>query len=214
MFPRRKTHRVVVIRHIAERVLAVSLRGWQVRWLLEAYAKALVMKLAVLLKTGGRGAVMKKPKWWFSVWLKFRLIEVAGWMLVASGVAAVVLPGPGLLLIAGGLALLAMRYEWAKKLLRPIKRRALHLARQSVQTWPRITFSLLLSGLLVGVGIFWGVGLPVPGWWPVDTHWWLFGGWGTGVTLLASETIALGTVVYSFRHFRRHALPESHDGAN
>ncbi len=156
---------------------------------------------------------MKSPNWWFPVWLKFRLIEVAGWLLVAAGVAALVLPGPGLLLIAGGLALLAMRYEWAQKLLRPIKRRALHLAHQSVQTWPRIAFSLLASGLLVGIGILWGVGLPVPGWWPVDAHWWLLGGWGTGVTLLASGAVALGTVVYSFRHFRHHVLPERQDGA-
>lgn len=147
---------------------------------------------------------IKKPKWWYPPWLKFRLIEIAGWLLLAAGVAAVVLPGPGLLLIAGGMALLALRYEWAERILRPIKRKALHLARQSVLTWPRVVLSMLVSCLLVGMGILWGIGLPVPEWWPVDPSWWLFGGWGTGVTLLASGVVALGTMVYSFRHFRHH----------
>lgn len=148
---------------------------------------------------------VKKAKWWFLVWLKFRFIEIAGWLLVAAGVAALVLPGPGLLLIAAGMALLAMRYEWARKLLRPIKRQAMHLARQSVQTWPRVAFSLLVSGLLVGLGILWGIGLPVPRWWPANPRWWLFGGWGTGATLLASGVVALGTIIYSFRRFRPRA---------
>jgi len=40
-----------------------------------------------------------------------------GTVLVAMGIALLVLPGPGLLLIAAGLALLARNFAWAEHLL-------------------------------------------------------------------------------------------------
>ncbi len=48
---------------------------------------------------------------------------VGGWTLLAIGGALLVLPGPGLLVIAGGLALLATEYDWAARLLRKAKER-------------------------------------------------------------------------------------------
>lgn len=135
-------------------------------------------------------------------WLKFRGVEAAGWLLVLTGLAALIFPGPGLLLTAGGVALLALRYKWAKRLLRPIKRKAMGLARLSVKTWPRIILSTLFACLLLGIGTWWGIGTPVPTWWTIDSQWWLFGGWGTGSTLMGSGIIALGTLIYSFHHFR------------
>lgn len=74
-------------------------------------------------------------------------------MLVAAGLAAMVLPGPGLLLLVGGLALLALRYAWAKRLLRPVKARAFLVAAQGVQTWPRLVFSVLGGLALIMTGI-------------------------------------------------------------
>jgi hypothetical protein len=139
-------------------------------------------------------------------WLKRRAIEVAGWLLLIAGLAALVLPGPGLLCLAAGLALLAMRYEWAKRLLLPVKAKAFQLASRGAQTWPRIVLSVLGGLALVGVGIVWGVGTPAPGWWPVAGRWWLMGGWGTGITLIASGGIALGMILYSFRRFHGHPL--------
>ena len=41
------------------------------------------------------------------------LLEGLGWILVVVGIAALVLPGPGLLAIFAGMALLATQYEWA-----------------------------------------------------------------------------------------------------
>ncbi len=41
-------------------------------------------------------------------------VTVAGPLVVLVGVAMLVLPGPGLLVIALGLALLALEYEWAR----------------------------------------------------------------------------------------------------
>lgn len=41
---------------------------------------------------------------------------VAGWLLLVSGTVLLVLPGPGLLLILGGLALLGRELVWARSL--------------------------------------------------------------------------------------------------
>ena len=52
-----------------------------------------------------------------------RLIKIVfGFTLLAIGVALLVLPGPGWLTIALGLALLAGEYVWARKLLDRLKR--------------------------------------------------------------------------------------------
>jgi Putative transmembrane protein (PGPGW) len=147
-----------------------------------------------------------EPRTFLPPWLKRRAIEVAGWLLVAAGVAALVLPGPGLLCLVAGLALLALRYTWAKRLLQPVKAKAFLLASRGVQHWPGILASVLGGLALVGVGIVWGVGTVVPGWWPVADRWWLPGGWGTGVTLTASGGLALGMIVYSFHRFHGHPM--------
>ncbi len=45
-----------------------------------------------------------------------RAVKIAaGFTLIALGVVMVVTPGPGWLSIAGGLALLATEYEWARR---------------------------------------------------------------------------------------------------
>ena len=142
-------------------------------------------------------------------WMKRRALEAAGWLLVAAGLAAMVLPGPGLLLLVGGLALLALRYAWARRLLRPVKARAFLVAAQGVKSWPRIVLSVLGGVALIGTGIVWGVGTPVPGWWPIAHRWWLLGGWGTGATLIGSGAFVLAVILYSYRRFRdpAHDVP-------
>jgi uncharacterized protein (TIGR02611 family) len=42
------------------------------------------------------------------------LVTVGGPLVIAAGVAMLVLPGPGLVVIALGFALLALEYEWAR----------------------------------------------------------------------------------------------------
>ncbi|MDP3892270.1 PGPGW domain-containing protein, partial [Nocardioides sp.] len=69
-------------------------------------------------------------------------VEAVGWVLVVVGIAALVLPGPGLLMIFGGLAILSQQYEWAERRLDPIKYRALKGAAESVETYPRLCASL------------------------------------------------------------------------
>ena len=57
-------------------------------------------------------------------------LEIVGWTLVVVGIAALVLPGPGLLMMAGGIVLLSQQYEWAERRVEPIKREALQGRRQ------------------------------------------------------------------------------------
>lgn len=134
--------------------------------------------------------------------LKALIIEVVGWVLVLVGIAALVLPGPGLLAIFAGMALLSTRYEWAERRLEPIQKAALKAARDSVSSWPRIFVSIVGILVLVAVGIVWGIHPAAPGWWPIDTKWWLVGGWGTGGTMIGSAVIATFMLVYSFIKFR------------
>jgi hypothetical protein len=44
-------------------------------------------------------------------------VAIAGPMLILAGLAMLVLPGPGLVVIALGLAVLAIEYQWARRLL-------------------------------------------------------------------------------------------------
>jgi uncharacterized protein (TIGR02611 family) len=134
-------------------------------------------------------------------------LEVVGWTLVVAGIAALVLPGPGLLMLFGGLAVLSQQYEWAERRLAPIKYRALKGAAESVETWPRIVMSVGGVILLVLAGILWAVGPEVPEWWPVDERWWLPGGLATAITQLASAVIAMALIVYSYRRF--HGNPDA-----
>lgn len=50
-------------------------------------------------------------------------ISFAGTMLILAGLAMLILPGPGLLTIAAGLAVLATEFVWAERLLTPVRRR-------------------------------------------------------------------------------------------
>lgn len=133
-------------------------------------------------------------------------VEGIGWLLVVAGVAMLVLPGPGLLGLAAGLAVLSPHRPWAARRLEPVKVRAIQAAHTGVKTWPRILASLAGCAWVLGVGVLWMVQPPAPGWWPVSDTWWLFGGWATGVTMLLSGAIALALLVYSIRAYRGRPL--------
>ncbi|MGH7241390.1 MAG: PGPGW domain-containing protein [Candidatus Saccharimonadales bacterium] len=130
------------------------------------------------------------------------ILESLGWLLVVVGIAALVLPGPGLLALFAGLALLATQYEWAERRLEPIRKAALRTAADGVKTWPRIGVSTVFSLGLMGAGVIWGLHPAAPGWWPLADKWWLIGGWGTGGTLIGSGAIALSMIIYSYLNFR------------
>lgn len=130
------------------------------------------------------------------------VLETAGWLLLLGGIAALVLPGPGLLMIVGGLALLSQQYEWARKRLDPVKKRALEAAADGVETLPRILLSVLGAAVLLAAGVLWFLDPDAPGWWPWDEKWWLPGGRTAGVSIVISGLIALSLIGYSIRNFR------------
>jgi uncharacterized protein (TIGR02611 family) len=130
------------------------------------------------------------------------VLETIGWILVVVGIAALVLPGPGLLAIFAGLVLLSQQYEWAERRLEPVKEKALKAAEDSVETTTRILVSTASALILIVAGVVWIWNPPAPSWWPFDDGWWLLGGWGTGITQVLSGLIALAMIVYSYRRFR------------
>ena len=138
---------------------------------------------------------------------KRAVLEGLGWLLVVVGVAALVLPGPGLLTLFAGLALLSQQYRWAERRVEPVKRRALKGAAEGVETWPRILASALGVLVLLGCGVLWVWSPPVPPWWPFPDSLWLPGGLWTGVTQVASALIAAALIVYSYRRF--HGKPQA-----
>jgi hypothetical protein len=134
-------------------------------------------------------------------------LEVVGWALVVAGIAALILPGPGLLMIAGGLVLLSQQYEWAERRVEPIKREALKGAANSVETWPRIIATSTMILIIAAAGVLWFIGPESPGWWPVSDRWWLPGGKATSFSQFGSAALAVGLLVWSYRRF--HGNPEA-----
>ena len=135
------------------------------------------------------------------------VLETLGWVLLLLGIAAIFLPGPGLLGIFAGLALLSQQYDWAERRVEPVRLRALLGAAEGVETWPRVIASCLGAVVLAACGVLWIIKPPAPAWWPVSDTWWLPGGIWTGVTQVASSAIALGLIVYSYRRF--HGRPDA-----
>jgi hypothetical protein len=143
------------------------------------------------------------------------VLETLGWLLVVGGVAALVLPGPGLLGLFAGLALLSQQYEWAERRLAPVKKKALEAAEDSVRAWPRIAASGTAAVELVAAGVLWCLRPAAPDWWPLAERWWLSGGWGVGITQILSGLVALAMIVYSYRRFRNPTpAPGTRTGAH
>lgn len=137
------------------------------------------------------------------------VLETLGWTLLLLGIAAIFLPGPGLLGIFAGLALLSQQYDWAERRVEPMRLRAMLGAAEGVETWPRIIASCLGAVALAAFGVLWIMKPPTPDWWPLDDVWWLPGGVWTGVTQVSSAFIAVGLIVYSYRRF--HGDPDAAD---
>lgn len=136
-------------------------------------------------------------------------LETSGWVLLLVGLAAIPLPGPGLLITFAGLLLLSRQYAWAQRRVDTVRVRALQGAAHSVASGPRIAGSFAAAALLLPTGVTWIVSPPAPGWWPLSGTWWLPGGAVVGASQLASALVALALLGYSYRRFRGapEALP-------
>jgi uncharacterized protein (TIGR02611 family) len=142
--------------------------------------------------------------------IKRFLVGAAGFLVVALGIVLMPLPGPGVLIVLVGVLILATQFEWAERRVDQVKSAALRGAADSVKSWPRTLLSVVGVIWLIGFGLLWGVHPDAPSWWPIDDKWWLYGGWGPGVTLILSGIVAGGVLVYSYRNFRE---PNGEQGA-
>lgn len=110
-------------------------------------------------------------------------------------------------MLAAGLAVLSQQYHWARRYLKPLKANAYHAAALSVKTVPRIMGSCLSALTILSLGVLWILHPSAPSWWFLENKWWLFGGVGAGISLVASSIIALLLIAYSIRRFRGRPIP-------
>lgn len=125
-------------------------------------------------------------------------VTVVGLVLLAVGAALMVLPGPGILVIFAGLAVLAVEYAWARKLVVGAGKRAREAQEAAVASPTRTAGSVLTA---VGMSVVGVLMLVVD-----DIRWPVLDGvlssvWGpvTGVVLVFSSLILLTTTVLALR---------------
>ncbi|MCY2967473.1 MAG: PGPGW domain-containing protein [Planctomycetota bacterium] len=60
---------------------------------------------------------------WLAVWLRKLVVLILGCSVVAVGVVMIVTPGPAIVVIPAGIAILATEFFWAKRLLGWVRER-------------------------------------------------------------------------------------------
>lgn len=125
-------------------------------------------------------------------------LAALGWVLLAVGVVLFPLPGPGLLVMLAGLAVLAGQYDWAERRVEALRDRAIDGARRGVATHPRAWVSLVGCALLAASGLLWVWAPAPPTWWGLP-HWtWLPGGLWAGISQVLSGLVTLALVGYAY----------------
>src|SRR5918911_474033 len=131
--------------------------------------------------------------------VKTVVVAVLGGLLTLAGIALLVLPGPGFVLVAAGLAVLATRFSWAKKPLDYAKDKAQEGVEEVAKSPWRAAGALLAALVLVALGALALAGVHVP-----------FVNAFTAVVLILSGLFLVGTVVFARR--RRRTLRAGADG--
>lgn len=131
--------------------------------------------------------------------------EVLGWGLIVLGVFMLVLPGPGLLGMLAGVAILSRHYAWARAVFVPLEKKAFEAAEYGVATIPRILVSVLGIVAVATTGLIWFIGPTIPefeilgvGFGPELPAAGLVGAIGIWI----SDLIAIALLVYSIRRWR------------
>ena len=120
-------------------------------------------------------------------------VTIVGGALVLLGLAMMVLPGPGILVIVAGLAVLATEYVWARRLLVKAKAQATKVQEAAVKSPARTGGTVLFGLALLVLGIVMVVkkDLDLPFWSPV-----------TGGILAVTALILLTTTYLTVRAAR------------
>lgn len=131
--------------------------------------------------------------------------ETLGWTFVLLGLLMLLLPGPGLLTIVAGVALLSRHYEWAELMLEPLHRRAVDGAIYGVATIPRIIMSFLGVFAIAFVGWVWWSSPRIPEFSILGVG---FGpelpaaGWVGALGIWFSAAFGAGLLIYSIIKYR------------
>ena len=120
--------------------------------------------------------------------VKTVVIAVLGGLLTLAGIGLLVLPGPGFVLVAAGLAVLATRFSWAKKPLDYAKDKAEQGIEEVGKSPLRATGAALAALVLVALGVLALAGVDLP-----------FVNAFTAVVLILSGLFLVGTVVFARR---------------
>ena len=128
-------------------------------------------------------------------------VAAVGGVLLVAGAAALVLPGPGILMILAGLVVLATEFEWAERRVEAVRDKAFDVAAAGVATWPRIVASTLSALIVMAVGVWWCTDPEIPEIWIFGPDL-PFGGLTTGIAIVAGGVIALFLLGYSLKRFR------------
>ena len=115
-------------------------------------------------------------------------IAVVGAAVLAAGVALLVLPGPGFLVIAAGFAILATEFDWAQRALERTRERAIAAMEQATSNVWGSALSLATAAGMVAAGV---VLISQPDW--------PFGGVWTGASIILGGLILLATTIYAIR---------------
>jgi hypothetical protein len=122
--------------------------------------------------------------------VKRATIAVVGAVVLLIGVALLVLPGPGLLLVLAGLVILASEFPALERHVDPVRDRAMKAAEDSVSSPLRVAGSVVVGLGLIAAGIIWG--LRVFSWLP-------FPGWSTGSSLILSGFVLFALLGWSYK---------------
>ena len=101
--------------------------------------------------------------------LKRFAVTILGGGLLLLGAAMMVLPGPGILVIVAGLAVLATEYVWAQRMLKTARSQAEKVQEAAVASPFRTAGTVLFGVVLLGLGVAMVVARDVdlPFWSPV-----------------------------------------------
>lgn len=128
-------------------------------------------------------------------------MTIVGLLVVVGGIALMVLPGPGILLVVVGLAVLATEYAWARDLLGAAKEKAVQAQEEAVaspwRTWTTVLFALGMIVTGVAMVVVDDVAWPV---WDamLDSFWRPL----TGGIVIVTSVILLTTTALAVRDAR------------
>ena len=120
--------------------------------------------------------------------MKTVVVAVLGGLLTLAGIALLVLPGPGFILVAAGLAVLATRFSWAKKPLDYAKDKAEQGIEEVGKSPLRAAGAAIAALVLIIFGALALAGVDLPF---VNTL--------SAVVLIISGLFLIGTVIFARR---------------